>query len=229
MESAGLSSPPPAAKRLARTLASISWMALPRVFLGALFVTVFYENLNKDLYTLSGYAGLINGYAAQNNAPGFWNDIMGFVADHADLFAAPQAVFEMALGVVLVLGLLTPVVALVAGAFLTALWVSEIGIFWVWELLSVMLVALLVVLATLPSFLSASSWKERLLGPRTFGSLALPARLGLAVLGGGALALAVVAAQTGGPGKYDDVALQSGVTFMMLLVGLALLDERRPQ
>ena len=50
---------------------------------------------------------------------------------------------------------------------------------------------------------------------------------GVALLGGLALAGAILAARTGGEAHYTDVAWQSGVTFGALLVLLGLLDTRR--
>jgi lysylphosphatidylglycerol synthetase-like protein (DUF2156 family) len=55
----------------------------------------------------------------------------------------------------------------------------------------------------------------------------MPARLAVAVLGGLALAGAILAARTGGEAHYTDVAWQAGVTFGGLLVLLGLLDRRR--
>src|SRR3954447_26452853 len=84
----------------------IPWPAVLRLLLGALFVSTFYENLEKKLYTVPGYSGLIDDYAARNHAPGFWSDhFMKFISDHASFFAPVQAVFELSLGVLLVLGI----------------------------------------------------------------------------------------------------------------------------
>jgi uncharacterized membrane protein YphA (DoxX/SURF4 family) len=63
--------------------------------------------------------------------------------------AAPlQAITEISLGVLLVLGLCTRPVALVAFAFLTSLWVSEWGTAWIWELLVPMMASLALVVGT---------------------------------------------------------------------------------
>ncbi len=117
-------------------------LAVLRITLGTLFVWVFFENLHKDLYTPEGYAGLIHYYLSQGRAPGFWQAVMAFAADHAGVVAPLQAVTELTCGVCLLLGLLTRVVALAAFLFLTSLWVSEWGTAWIWELLLPMVVAL---------------------------------------------------------------------------------------
>ena len=117
-------------------------LAIVRLTIGAMFVWVFFENLGKGLYTAGGYAGLINYYIQHSHAPGAWKVIMGLAASHAGLTAPLQALTEISLGVLLILGLLTRPTALVAFIFLTSLWVSEWGTAWIWELLVPVLVSL---------------------------------------------------------------------------------------
>jgi uncharacterized membrane protein YphA (DoxX/SURF4 family) len=207
----------------------ISWPAVLRLMLGALFVSTFFENLEKNLYTAPGYSGLIDGYAARNNAPGFWSDhFMKFISDNASFFAPVQAVFELSLGILLVLGIASGIVALVTAGHLTALWISELGLFWVWELLSLIVVAVVVGLAFLPSLLDRRrSAVERLLGPPTLGSMKLGGRVLLAVVLGAALAGAILAAKTGGQAHYTQVAWESGVAYGVLVLLFGLLDRRR--
>ena len=117
-------------------------LAVARFTIGAMFVWVFFENLGKGLYTAGGYAGLINYYIKAGHAPAAWKAVMAFAAQHASMAAPAQAVTEISLGVLLVLGLFTRPAAVVAFAFLTSLWISELGTAWIWELLVPMLVSL---------------------------------------------------------------------------------------
>ncbi len=117
-------------------------LALVRLTIGAMFVWVFFENLGKGLYTPSGYAGLIHDYIENGNAPAAWKSVMALAANHASMAAPLQAVTEISLGVLLVLGLFTRPVALVAFAYLSSLWVSEWGTAWIWELLVPVLASL---------------------------------------------------------------------------------------
>jgi uncharacterized membrane protein YphA (DoxX/SURF4 family) len=110
-------------------------LALVRVTIGAMFVSVFFENLGKGLYTPAGYAGLIHYYIEKGHSPALWKAVMAQAASHAAMAAPMQAVAEISLGVLLVIGLLTRPVAFVASLYLASLWMSEWGTAWIWELL----------------------------------------------------------------------------------------------
>jgi len=117
-------------------------LAILRVTLGALFVSVFFENLGKGLYTPQGYAGLIDYYVASGRSPALWKSVMAVMARHAGVAAPIQGATELAFGLCLLLGIFTRPVALGAFGFLTTLWMSEWGTAWIWELLVPMVVAL---------------------------------------------------------------------------------------
>ena len=110
-------------------------LAMVRLTIGAMLVWVFFENLGKGLYTPAGYAGLINHYIKASHSPAAWKAVMGLMASHAAMAAPLQALAEISLGVLLVIGLLTRPVAFVAFLYLASLWISEWGTSWIWELL----------------------------------------------------------------------------------------------
>ena len=117
-------------------------LAIVRLTVGAMFVWVFFENLGKGLYTPSGYSGLINYYLQHDHAPAAWKAVMAAAASHAAMAAPLQAITEIALGILLVIGLLTRPVAFIAFLYLASLWVSEWGTSWIWELLVPVLASL---------------------------------------------------------------------------------------
>jgi uncharacterized membrane protein YphA (DoxX/SURF4 family) len=117
-------------------------LAIARLTIGAMFVWVFFENLRKGLYKPAGYAGLINYYIQHDSAPAIWKSVMAQAAAHASMAAPLQGLTENTLGMLLVLGLFTRPVALVAFAFLGSLWISELGTSWIWELLVSVLICL---------------------------------------------------------------------------------------
>jgi len=121
---------------------SANGLAIVRVTIGAMFVWVFFENLGKGLYKPAGYAGLINYYIQASHSPATWKAVMGLAASHAATAAPMQAITEISLGILLIIGLLTRPVAFVAFLYLGSLWVSEWGTAWIWELLVPVLASL---------------------------------------------------------------------------------------
>jgi uncharacterized membrane protein YphA (DoxX/SURF4 family) len=117
-------------------------LTIVRVTIGAMLVSVFFENLGKGLYRPAGYAGLINYYIQHGHAPAAWKTVMGLAATHAAMAAPLQAMTEISLGILLIIGLLSRPVALVAFLYLGSLWMSEWGTAWIWELLVPVLASL---------------------------------------------------------------------------------------
>ena len=131
----------PALNSVHRTTAACG-LAVVRLTIGAMFVSVFFENLGKGLYTAAGYSGLIHYYIEKGHSPDIWKAVMAQAASHAAMAAPMQALLEISLGVLLIIGLLTRPVAFVAFLYLGSLWMSEWGTAWIWELLVPVLASL---------------------------------------------------------------------------------------
>jgi uncharacterized membrane protein YphA (DoxX/SURF4 family) len=110
-------------------------LTIVRLTIGTMFVWVFFENLGKGLYTPAGYSRLINFYIQHGHAPAVWKAVEAAAASHAAMAAPMQAITEIGLGILLVIGLLTRPLAFVAFLYLASLWMSEWGTAWIWELL----------------------------------------------------------------------------------------------
>src|ERR1700741_1024450 len=108
-------------------------LAIVRLTIGAMFVWVFFENLGKGLYTPGGYAGLINYYIQHDRAPAVWKAVMATAASHSAVAAPLQGMTEISLGVLLVLGVLTPPAGLVPSGSLASLWIPVWRTSWIWE------------------------------------------------------------------------------------------------
>jgi uncharacterized membrane protein YphA (DoxX/SURF4 family) len=141
-----------------RQLYAANGLAIVRVTIGAMFVWVFFENLKKGLYTPAGYAGLINYYIRAGHSPSAWKSVMGLVASHAAMAAPGQALTEIGLGILLVIGLLTRTVAFVAFLYLGSLWMSEWGTAWIWELLVPVLASLALAVGRAGRTWGADAW-----------------------------------------------------------------------
>jgi|SRR5581483_7956444 len=136
-------------------------LAIVRLAIGAMFVWVFFENRGKGLYTPGGYAGLINYYIINGHSPGVWKSVMKLAASHASMAAPLQGVTEISLGVLLLVGVLTRPVALVACGFLASLWISEFGTSWIWELLIPVLASLGLAIGSAGTTWGIDSWLSR--------------------------------------------------------------------
>ena len=126
----------------AKLLSAASGLAVVRVTIGAMLVSVFFENLGKGLYTPTGYAGLIRHSIEAGHSPAAWKAVMSLAANHAAMAAPLQAMTEISLGILLIVGLITRPAAFVAFLYLGSLWVSEWGTAWIWELLVPVLASL---------------------------------------------------------------------------------------
>src|SRR5437899_11250680 len=92
-------------------------LALVRMTIGAMFVSVFFENLGKGAYTPAGYAGVINFYIKNSHAPAAWKLVLGFMSSHAAMVAPGQAVMEISVGILAAIDLRPRPVGLVASLF----------------------------------------------------------------------------------------------------------------
>ena len=145
-------------QNVAKQPSAANGLAIVRLTIGAMLVWVFFENLGKGLYTPAGYAGLINYYIKASHSPAAWKAVMGFMASHAAMAAPMQAVTEISLGVLLVIGLLTRPVAFVAFLYLASLWVSEWGTSWIWELLVSVMASLALVVGRAGRAWGVDAW-----------------------------------------------------------------------
>ena len=119
----------------AKLFDAASGLAVVRVTIGAMFLWVFFENLGKGTYSVAGYSGVINYYIKSSHSPAIWKAVMSLMVSNAAIAAPIQAMTEVSLGVLLLIGLFTRPVAVVAFLFLGSLWISELGTSWIWELL----------------------------------------------------------------------------------------------
>ena len=117
-------------------------LAVVRITIGVMFVWVFFENKGKGLYTPGGYSGLISYYIQHGHAPAIWKAVEAQAASHAAIAAPLQALTEISLGILLIIGLLTRPAAFVSFLYLGSLWISEWGTAWIWELLVPVLASL---------------------------------------------------------------------------------------
>lgn len=195
-------------------------IVLVRWTLAALFIDQFFVNLHDKNYTQPGYVRLISHYLNSARSPAAWQSLERMVTHHAHLFAIAQAVGELALGVALAVGLIRPVVALVAAGLLVSLWLSEWGLGWIWEFPPIIIGALAVAVDNMRWFRRAATWRDRLTGPRVGPPLVSAAAAVAAVL---ILAGFILA-------HHDPMveAWRATAVFAVSLLISAALDRNRP-
>jgi uncharacterized membrane protein YphA (DoxX/SURF4 family) len=121
-------------------------LALARIFIGALFIETWFENLHKGLYGTSGYAHFVRGYADTTATPGMGWFIDHVVAPNAAVFSKAQLVAELLLiGIPLLIGLFTPVGGLIGTGFALNLTFANLGGPDWWGTYAMLVVLLLVV------------------------------------------------------------------------------------
>ena len=126
-------------------------VALLRITLGVILVATWYENLGKDLYTAAGLEDFLGWLASPDGNDGsldFFHSILDtVVVPAAGFFGAVQLVIELAMGVCLILGLFTRLVALLAAGFFLTLFLAYFGgNEWIWTYVLLFVAALTVYL-----------------------------------------------------------------------------------
>ena len=112
-------------------------LALLRITLGVIILATWLDNLDKDLYTADGLEGFLDSFTAEGgngSSLDFYHSFVdAVVVPVAGPYGAFQAVVELAIGVGLVLGLMTRLSSLVATLFFFNLFLAYFGgEEWIW-------------------------------------------------------------------------------------------------
>ena len=103
-------------------------LAVARIFMGLLFLSVWTYNLQHGLYSTSGYADFVRVYAHDTTTPFVASILTHVVIPNAAFFSKLQMVTEFALiGVPLTIGLFTPVAGLIGTSFAVPLGLAANG------------------------------------------------------------------------------------------------------
>jgi uncharacterized membrane protein YphA (DoxX/SURF4 family) len=99
-----------------------------RIMMGMIFVAVWADNLAKGFYTPDGWADFVQNYADSTRVGLYATILSDYMIPNSALFAYGQLVVEFLIfGVFLVLGVFTPVSALLAAGFQLNLLVATSG------------------------------------------------------------------------------------------------------
>jgi uncharacterized membrane protein YphA (DoxX/SURF4 family) len=114
------------------------WLAALRIMLGVIFLTTWIANLQKGFYTPDGLQNFFTHVYPQSHNPiGAYAAFIENVLLPARAFFAPfQFIAELSLGVFLIAGAFTPLVATGGAFFLANIFLATYGAEWPWTYLS---------------------------------------------------------------------------------------------
>ncbi len=212
---------PPRPEAAAAGPALLAPLQLLRVMLGVVLASQLWDNVSHDNFSADGFRRLAEGFAERNTAPAAWDDLMRALADHGALLGPLQAVGEAAIVACLLTGVAVAPAAFAFAGLLAALTLSELGIYWPWELPPLVAMALAVGIAFTPPL--RAGLRAGLLARPTAGGalrrLGAPGRVALGALVGVAAWGLLHASEA-----RSDIAIPTGLTVGALLALAALLD-----
>lgn len=128
------------------TGSSARWLAILRIMLGVIFLTTWFANLEKGFYTPAGLEDFFTRTYPQSHNPitFYANFITGVLLPARAVFAPFQLVGELTLGVLLLLGVFTPVAGILGAFFLANIFLATFGAEWPWTYISLIVVSLCV-------------------------------------------------------------------------------------
>ena len=127
------------------------FLALLRVVLGVILIATWYDNLNKGLYTPSGFMGFIDWLAMGEGhpVPIYRDFLVNVVSPNSNAFSSGQSVVELVVGIALLVGAFTPLAGGVATLFFVNLFLAYLNPAtdeWIWTYVLLIAVALVVTL-----------------------------------------------------------------------------------
>lgn len=210
------------------------WIDIMIIIIGAMMVMQVYADYFTGLYTLKGYAGLVEYYSIASGA--IWSHpFLAWSAVHTPILLPLQVIFEIAIaGLLTLLIFRGPVLLLAAGLF-GILAFSELGVSadwppnphnltWEWELLLVTGVSLLIGYNKLIAMINANNIQEAILGNKLFNCISFGKCLLIAISGGIGLYFIGMMTQIFGD-PYKIISLCSALTFLVLLLLLGVKDR----
>ncbi len=122
------------------------WLAVLRIMMGVIFLTTWFANLQKGFYTPDGLQHFFTAAYPQSHNPigPYAAFITNVLLPARAVFAPFQLVAELSLGVLLLLGLFTPLVAIGGAFFLFNIFLATYGAEWPWTYLSLIVVCVAV-------------------------------------------------------------------------------------
>ncbi len=211
------------------SLSRVSWMDCMVLLLGVVFISEFYAYLFLGYFTPSGFSAHIQDIVKGNDAPLFWNALLIKMADYGLVLAPLSGVIMLILSCSLLLLLARGISALLFSLYFFVVWISTWvypGV-WIFEFLFPATLGLCVAFANLPQWFSKATLKERVLGHKFFGDLALHWIFLLILIVAVVIWYVTVISHNPTLELNHQVALLSAVSVGVLILCLAGIDSYR--
>lgn len=149
---------------------SLFWIALLRIMLGLLFITQWYSNLTKGLYTPEGLEGLFNYYFNASGNPLLWYQtfINSAILPNAAIYGSFQFVTELLMGLALLAGFLTPLTSAAAAFFVFNTFLASWGADWPWSYLTILGILGVLFFTRAGRSIGIDGWLQERYGDRKF-------------------------------------------------------------
>ncbi len=194
-----------------------------RIALGIVLTGQFFENIASGNFTASGFRRLANSFADRTTAPSIWVDIMRSLGDRGAILGPIQAASEVAIAIALLTGVAWGFAAAGFAAILASLALSELGIYWPWELPPLIAIAICVGIAGI-----VEARRHGMLVRPDAGGI-LRSRSVALVAAGAVLVGAGVAGFLAASAQPESIWMRTGIAVAALLLVHVALDRRRGQ
>ena len=110
-----------------RPIISLNWIVILRVMMGLVFLTTWFSNLSKGLYG-DGFLPFIQGWADGTEFRWYASFLYNVVIPNIEILRVVQVVTEgLIMGLFLIIGLFTPISAVIAWFFAVNLFLASFG------------------------------------------------------------------------------------------------------
>lgn len=113
-----------------------------RIMLGAILAAQFFDNLSHANFSPAGFRRLAEEFSSRNTAPELWNDVARAIGRQGQVLGPIQGASEGLLALALLIGIGWGFAALAFAGLLVPLTLTELGIYWPWELPPLIIVSL---------------------------------------------------------------------------------------
>lgn len=146
------------------------WVALLRIAIGLMFLTTWFSNFTKDLYTPDGLENFLHGQLNEDSLGFYRTFIEDVIIPIKGVFAPFQLVSEFLLAVALLVGLFTRPAAILGAFFLINTYLISIGTGeWPWSYFIPLTVLGVIFFTNAGRALGLDAWLKEKYGESRFG------------------------------------------------------------